>query len=126
MLDAHGVVCGHDPLDPGDLRHVYEDGLLALPTMAVVLGYPGFWLKDPETGVDWRRVLHGDQGPVLHRPLPAAGTVIGRTRVTGIVAKGAGKGALPFSARGVIDAASGALCFHVRSTTFHPRAVGSG
>src|SRR3546814_11551380 len=63
-LYALGVGCGHEPLDPGDLRHVYEDGLLALPTMAVVLGYPGFWLKDPETGVDWRRVLHGEQGQI--------------------------------------------------------------
>src|SRR3546814_17070304 len=87
MLYALGVGCGHDPLDPGDLRHVYEDGLLALPTMAVVLGYPGFWLQDPETGVDWRRVLHGEQGLVLHRPLPAAGTVSGRTRVPGLADK---------------------------------------
>ncbi len=36
--------------------------------MAVVLGYPGFWLKDPNTGVDWRKVLHGEQGLVIHKP----------------------------------------------------------
>src|SRR5271163_2881731 len=73
ILYALGLGCGSDPLDAADLRFVYEDGLLALPTLAVVLGYPGFWLKDPETGVDWRKVLHGEQGLVVHAPLPAAG-----------------------------------------------------
>lgn len=118
MLYALGVGCGHDPLDPADLRHVYEDGLRALPTMAVVLGYPGFWLKDPATGVDWRKVLHGEQGLILHRPLPAAATVIGRSRVTEIVDKGEGKGALLFSERDVVDKASGVLLCTVTSTTF--------
>lgn len=118
MLYALGVGCGHDPLDAADLRYVYEDGLRALPTLAVVLGYPGFWLKDPETGVDWRKVLHGEQGLVLHRPLPAAATVVGRSRVTGIVDKGEGKGALLFSERDVVDKASGDLLCTVTSTTF--------
>jgi acyl dehydratase len=118
MLYALGVGCGHDPLDPGDLRHVYEDGLLALPTMAVVLGHPGFWLKHPDTGIDWRQTLHGEQGLVLHRPLPAAGTVVGRTRITGLVDKGPGKAALLFSERDVIDRTSGDLLCTVTSTTF--------
>lgn len=118
MLYALGVGCGHDPMDRADLRFVYEESLLALPTMAVVLGYPGFWLKDPATGVDWRKVLHGEQGLVLHRPLPAAATVVGRSRVTGIVDKGEGKGALMYSERDVVDHATGELLCTVTSTTF--------
>lgn len=118
MLYALGVGCGHDPLDAGDLRHVYEDGLLALPTMAVVLGHPGFWLKHPGTGIDWRQTLHGEQGLVLHRTLPVAGTVVGRTRITGLVDKGPGKAALLFSERTVADGASGDLLCTVTSTTF--------
>lgn len=118
ILYALGVGCGHDPVDRADLRFVYEDGLAALPTMAVVLGYPGFWLKDPRTGVDWRQTLHGEQGLVLHRPLPPAGTVLGRTRITGLVDKGQGKAALLFSERDVVDAASGDLLCTVTSTTF--------
>jgi acyl dehydratase len=117
ILYALGLGCGGDPMDEQDLRFVYEDGLLALPTMAVVLGYPGFWLKDPGTGVDWRKVLHGEQGLVLHRPLPASGTVIGRTRVTEIVDKGPEKGALLYSSRDVLDKATGALFCSVTSTT---------
>ena len=93
ILYALGVGAGADPLDEGELKYVYEDGLVALPTMAVVLGYPGFWLKNPETGINWRQLLHGEQGLVLHAPLPATGTVIGRTRITGLIDKGEGKGA---------------------------------
>lgn len=116
ILYALGLGCGSDPTDAEDLRFVYEDGLRALPTLAVVLGYPGFWLKDPATGVDWRRVLHGEQGLLLHAPLPAAGTVIGRTRVTEIVDKG-DKGSLMFSERDVIDKQSGQLLATLRSTS---------
>ena len=57
ILYALGLGCGSDPVDEQDLRFVYEENLLALPTMAVVLGYPGFWLKHPQTGIDWRQLL---------------------------------------------------------------------
>jgi len=106
-LYALGVGLGFDPLDEAQLRFVYEADMLALPTMAVVLAYPGFWLKEPWTGVDWVKVLHGEQGLRIHRPLPAAATVVGRTRVTGIVDKGDGRGALIYSEREVVDKASG-------------------
>src|ERR1051326_5928004 len=79
MLYALGVGLGADPMDERQLRFVYEEHLAALPTMAAVLAYPGFWIKDPATGVDWKQVLHGEQGLVIHKPLPAAGTVVGRT-----------------------------------------------
>ena len=48
-----GLGLGADPLDAKQLRFVYEDHLLALPTMAVVLAPLGFWMKDPAVGVDW-------------------------------------------------------------------------
>ena len=117
MLYALGTGAGGDPLDAGELPFVYEDGLKVLPSMAVVLGYPGFWLKEQNTGVDWTRVLLGEQGMVLHRPLPVCGTVIGRTRVTGLVDRGAGKGALLFSTREVIEKTSGARLATLTSTT---------
>jgi len=109
ILYALGVGLGHDPLDREQLRFVYEDGLQALPTMGVVLGYPGFWAKDPATGIDWVRVLHGEQSLELHAPLPASGTVVGVTRVTALVDKGAERGALMYSDREIRDKASGRL-----------------
>ena len=117
ILYALGLGCGSDPTDESELRFVYEEKLAALPTMAVVLGYPGFWLRDERTGVDWRKVLHGEQGVVLHKPLPTSGTVIGKTRVTGIVDKGADKGSLMFSERDVVDKKTGALLATLSSTT---------
>ncbi|GGC63187.1 MaoC/PaaZ C-terminal domain-containing protein [Chelatococcus reniformis] len=118
ILYALGLGLGADPLDEAQLRFVYEENLAALPTMAVVLGYPGFWVKDPATGVDWKKVLHGEQGLEVFKPLPAEGTVIGRTRVTGIIDKGAGKGALLLSDRDVIDKKSGDLLCRVSGTSF--------
>jgi acyl dehydratase len=117
ILYALGLGCGSDPVDKSELHFVYEEKLAALPTMAVVLGYPGFWLKDERTGVDWMKVLHGEQGVILHKPLPASGTVIGKTRVTSIIDKGVDKGSLLFSERDVVDKKTGALLATLKSTT---------
>src|SRR5207237_667517 len=59
MLYALGVGLGLDPLDEEQLAFVYEKNLKALPTMAVVLGYPGFWAKELDTGIDWVKLVAG-------------------------------------------------------------------
>jgi acyl dehydratase len=117
ILYALGLGLGSDPLDEEQLRFVYEKDLRALPTMAVVLAYPGFWLHDPATGVNWKTVLHGEQGIVWHAPIPAAATVVGRTRVTDVIDKGAEKGSLLFSERVVNDAKTGAKLVTLTGTT---------
>ncbi|BAT61392.1 MaoC like domain protein [Variibacter gotjawalensis] len=118
ILYALGLGLGADPLNRDQLKFVYEDGLKALPTMAVVLGYPGFWIKEPEFGADWKKVLHGEQGVILYKPLPASGTVVGKHRVTEAYDKGAGKGAIMLSERDVYDKATGELLCKLTSTTF--------
>lgn len=46
----------------GDETHfLYEEGLQVVLTMAHVLAYPGFWMREPEHGIDWRKVVHGEQ-----------------------------------------------------------------
>lgn len=117
MLYALGLGLGADPLDAKQLRYVYEQDLQVLPSMAVVLGYPGFWLGNEATGVDWRKVLHGEQGFEIFKPLPPKGTVVGRSRVTGLFDKGTGKGAVLLSERDVVDKASGELLCRLTSTT---------
>ena len=117
MLYALGVGLGCDPLDARQLRYVYESDLAVLPSMAVVLGYPGFWIRDPRTGADWRKVLHGEQGFEIFKPLPPKGSVVGRSRVTGLFDKGADKGAVMLSERDVIDKATGELLCRLTSTT---------
>jgi len=118
ILYALGLGLGQDPLDPCQLRHVYEEGLVALPTMGVVLAGPGFWLREPDTGVDWPKVLHGEQGLVIHRPLSHEGRVIGRLRIDEIVDKGPGRGALIYSTREVRDATTEELLCSLTSTSF--------
>lgn len=107
MLYALGIGIGADPLDRNQLRFVYEKNLLAVPSMAVVLAHPGFWVKDPASTVDWVRILHGDQSMKVHRPLPLRAEVVGRTRVVAVVDKGKGKGALIIQERAIFERASG-------------------
>lgn len=115
MLYALGVGAGSDP---SELRYVYEHGLQTLPTMAAVLAYPGFWQKEPQYGIDWKNVLHGEQSIVLHAPLPPAGDVVGEMSIESIVDKGVGKGALLTTSRRISDAVSGTLLAVVRQVTF--------
>jgi acyl dehydratase len=118
MLYALGLGLGDEPTAAGQLRFVYEDGLSALPTMAVVLGYPGLYLRDPATGVDWKQMLHGEQGLVVHRPLAPSGRVVSTNRIDAVVDKGAGRGALVYSSREQRDAATGEPIVTLTSTAF--------
>ena len=118
MLYALGVGVGADPMDAGQLQFAYEDGLKAMPSMAVVLCHPGFWVKNPDTGIDWVKVLHGEQSMVLHRPLPTRGKLIGKSRVTEIYDKGADKGALMYQERTVSDAETGEKICTLTASTF--------
>ena len=118
MLYALGIGLGHDPMNEDELPFVYEKNLKVLPTMAAVLGYVGFWARDRDTGIDWVKIVNGEQGVILHKPLAGEGTVIGRQRIVEVIDKGAGKGALVFSERKVSDKATGDLIATVTQTTF--------
>ncbi|GLI23635.1 acyl dehydratase [Xanthobacter flavus] len=118
MLYALGVGLGHDPTSREQLRFVYEKALAALPTMAVVLASPGSWMRDLDTGIDYVKVVHGEQGLVLHRPLPVEGTVVTRSRVVEVIDKGAGKGAVVVSARELIDVVTGERIASITQSNF--------
>jgi len=117
ILYALATGFGYDPLDTRQLRYVYEENLVALPCMSLVLGYPGFWLRNPAYGVDWPKVLHAEEHFEIHQPLPVAGTITGKTTVTAIVDRGADKGAFIHSTKEVRNKADGALLASVNSTT---------
>nr|WP_245215576.1 MaoC/PaaZ C-terminal domain-containing protein [Pararoseomonas baculiformis] len=115
---ALSVGLGQDPMDKRQLDYVDQDkALRVLPSMPVVLAHPGFWVSNPETGVDAVKVVHGEQSIALHAPLPIEGEIIGRTRVTGLVDKGEGKGALLYSEKELRDT-HGTLLAVTGSTTF--------
>lgn len=118
-LYALSLGVGQDPMDAGALRYVTEGAAMrALPSMAVVLGYPGFWQANPATGIDAVKLVAGEQAVEIFAPLPTSGTLIGRSRVTGLVDRGAGKGALLYVARDILDEATGAKLATVENTMF--------
>lgn len=115
---ALSIGLGHDPLDRVQLPFVDPlAGPVAVPSMALVLAHPGFWLGHPESGVDPVAVLHGGQSLTLLAPVPVDGEVASSTRITGLVDKGPGKAALIITQTELVDAAG--VCFaRLDRTTF--------
>lgn len=103
---------------PEDPQFVFEKRLQALPTMAVVMAGGGFWIADPATGIDVTRLLHGEQSLRLYKPLPPAGTLLGKHAVEEIYDKGADKGAVMIVSRKLHDQASGELLAEVSMSLF--------
>jgi len=118
MLYALGVGLGADSCDPGQLKFVYEQNLQALPTMAIILGYPGPWYVRVDAGITRTHVVHGEQGFTIHRPLPVEGEIAGRTTITGVIDKGKDKGAIVLLETKVRDKANGDLICTLTSTGF--------
>ena len=119
MLYALGVGLGADPCDPHQLKFVFEPKLEALPTMAIVLGHVGPWYVDqPDIGITRTHVVHGEQGFRIVKPLPVEGNLVGKMRVTGVVDKGQGKGALIMTETTVREKESGDVVCTLASTSF--------
>ncbi len=93
MLYALGVGFGRDPMDAAELKYVYEtQDMRTVPTMATVIAWGQRTLEGAD--LNWIMIVHGEQRVTLHRPLPAAATVIADGAVTGCYDKGADKGAI--------------------------------
>ncbi len=119
MLYALGLGLGLRAAEtPADLQFVFEENLKALPTMAAVLGYPGFWMSEPQYGIDWKRILHAEQSLEMLGPLATEGTVSSETSVETIYDKGADKGALMYVRRRLFDDATAREIAVVRQGVF--------
>jgi len=118
ILYALGVGAGDPPTDPWELRHVYEDGLAALPTMAVALAYPGNWYRTLAPGLDDTMIVHASERIELHRLLPVEGAVAATPRIAAIHDKGEGRGSLVVSQRTIVDQATGDALATVTQTAY--------
>lgn len=118
MLYALGIGMGVPATDAQQLRYVYEEDLQTVPVMASVLGMTGGWMRDPRTGVDYVKLVHGEQDVRLFAPLPSKGEVRSVARVASITDKGAGKGAVAVVERDLYDAADGTHYAKVRQLSF--------
>lgn len=108
ILYALGVGLGADPVDPGQLRFVYEKDLLALPTMISVMCEPHAWLDLTQSGFG-ARALAGESSFTIHNPIPVEGEFLGKARLASVVDKGPGKGALVTTTRDIFEKKSGDL-----------------
>ena len=118
MLYALGLGFGSDPLDPAQLDFIYEAHLKAVPSICCVLAHAGFWARRPELGIDWLKLLHGEQHFEIHAPIPAEGTVRASYEIAAVADKGAGKGAILHLVKTLEDCHSGARLATVRSVLF--------
>ena len=117
VLYALSVGAGHWADRPRGLDLLIDTrGPAVLPSFAVDLGHPGFWLADPATTVDATRVLHAEESFTVFAPLPPQATVTGRTRIVDVVDKGVGKGALLYLEKDVQEAATGRLLARINRT----------
>jgi acyl dehydratase len=118
ILYALGVGLGYDPTEEDELAFVTGKSPKVLPTFPVVMGYDAFWLDNPDFGLTWTHIVHGEETVILHAPIPPQGTVVGRERVVDVIDKGEGKGALVFHERTITDKATGTLLATLKQTTF--------
>jgi len=73
---------------PSDLDLVYERGLRTLPTYACALGLWAVEATGRLGAYDPKRSLHASQRLVMHKPLPAAGSIVMTGRVANVYDKG--------------------------------------
>ena len=118
MLYALGIGMGADAVDEGQLRFIYEKNLQAVPSMAAVLGTPGFWLSDPKTGANCVKLVQGEQHVRVHKPLPVEATIVARNRVISATDKGPGKGAIVVIQRDIYHQATDELLAQNKMVTF--------
>jgi acyl dehydratase len=118
-LYALGLGFGSGPLDEDELLYVYEEReQRVVPSQSLILGWLKFWQDSPETGIDWVKMLHGEESFELHRPLPLAASIRATRNLKAVVDKGVGRGALMYFETEVADAASGERLASLRTTHF--------
>jgi acyl dehydratase len=118
ILYALGVGVGADPADPVQLPYVYEKYLRILPSQSSVLVFPGMWLDEPALGINFLKVVYGEQGVIFERPLKPRATIRGEYEVLGVEDKGPEKGAVVYFEKRILDDADGGLICRVHSTYF--------
>jgi acyl dehydratase len=110
---------GADPVSPTELSYASEKDLQVLPTFALVA--PTFHVFEPPSvrfpgiDVDLSKVLHGGQELVVHRPLPAEGKAVLRSRIADVYDKGSA--AVIIQESEAVDGSGRALCT-TRSSIF--------
>lgn len=93
MLYALAIGMGRDPHNAEELAFVYDKGLKAMPSLATTVAW-GAGVGTDRLGVNYKRVLHGEEEIVFHRPMPVAARLLTDSGIAEVFDKGADKGAV--------------------------------
>ncbi len=117
MLYALGIGLGSDPLNEHELPFVYENGLKAVPTLATVLATTaGYSRLIARSGINFARVVHGEQSVELPQPLAPEGEAVAASRIAAVYDKGE-RGAI-LIVETVLKGADGAPIATLRASIF--------
>lgn len=94
ILYALGVGVGQNPVSSFDLEFLDETRLSVLPTFAVTLASPGMWIRDPQFGIDFDKLVHLEQAATFHAPLPPADEIESNARIVSLHDRGQDRGAI--------------------------------
>lgn len=100
ILYALGVGCG---AADDDLPFIYEQGLQALPTMAVTLGADSETLKNLPQGLSLQNIVHGEQSIEIFKPIPVEGLISTETILDTLCDQGVGHHAILRMKRTITD-----------------------
>jgi len=92
ILYGLGVGLGNDPMDIDELKYVYENGQIALPSMATNFQYHSSLLMS--ANLNFIMVVHGEQKLSIINPIPVSGEFVADMKVINCFDKGASKGAI--------------------------------
>ncbi len=92
ILYGLGVGLGNDPMDMDELKYVYENGQIALPSMATNFQYHSSLLMSAK--LNFVMVVHGEQKLSIINPIPVSGDFLADMKVISCFDKGASKGAI--------------------------------
>ena len=92
ILYGLGVGLGNNPMDLEELKYVYENGQIALPSMATNFQYHSSLLMSAK--LNFVMVVHGEQKLSIINPVPVSGDFLADMKVLNCFDKGASKGAI--------------------------------
>ena len=92
ILYGLGVGLGNDPMNMDELKYVYENGQIVLPSMATNFQYHSSLLMS--ANLNFIMVVHGEQKLSIINPIPVSGEFVADMKVINCFDKGASKGAI--------------------------------
>jgi acyl dehydratase len=88
IAEFAAAIRSEDPAhtDPEAARALGHPDVIAPPTFAVIVAQraEAAVVQDPESGIDYSRVLHGEQRFTHHRPIVAGDRLVGTPHVDGV------------------------------------------